>query len=464
MEFDPLLLSRLQFAFVMSFHILFPAFTIGLSSWLAVLEGTWLATGRREYDELFRFWLKLFAVSFAMGVVSGIVMSFQFGTNWSRFSAAAGNVIGPLMSYEVMTAFFLEAGFLGIMLFGAKRVGKGLHFFSTLMVALGTLISTFWIIAANSWMQTPAGHELRDGVFYPVNWLEIIFTPSFPYRLVHMVLGAYLTTAFIVAGVAAYCLRRELAVAHARIMLAMAIGFIVVVAPLQIFAGDLHGLNALRYQPAKIAAVEAHWDGNERPVPFVVFAIPDERAETNRYAIEIPYAGSLILTHTMDGGIKGLKDFPRNERPPVAIPFWSFRIMVALGVAMVAIGACGVVLYLRRRLFEARWFHRVCMIASPIGFVAVISGWITAEVGRQPYVVYGLMRTADSIAPVTGGVVATSLAAFVVVYAVIFGAGIYYMLKLVRRGPVPPAGEEHPAEQMAHRPTRPMSLLDEEPV
>jgi cytochrome d ubiquinol oxidase subunit I len=461
-DLDPVLLSRLQFAFVMAFHILFPAFTIGLASYLAVLEGTFLATGRREYDELFRFWLKLFAVSFAMGVVSGIVMSFQFGTNWSRFSTAAGNIVGPLMSYEVMTAFFLEAGFLGIMLFGAKRVGRGLHFAATLMVAIGTLISTFWIIAANSWMQTPTGHELRDGVFYPVNWLEIIFSPSFPYRLVHMVLGAYLTTAFVVAGIAAYLLRRGTAVAHARIMLAMAMGFAAIVAPLQIVSGDEHGLNALEHQPAKIAAVEAHWESSEAPIPLVLFALPDEQAERNRYAIEIPYAGSLILTHSLDGAIKGLKDFPRSERPPVAIPFWSFRIMVALGHAMVAIALCGVVLLWRRGLYDATWFHRLCIVASPIGFIAVVSGWITAEVGRQPYVVYGLMRTSNAAAPVAGGVVATSLLAFVAVYSVIFGAGIYYMLRLVRRGPAAADETEHPLEQPAQRPTRPMSLLDQE--
>ncbi len=464
MDFDPLLLSRLQFAFVMSFHILFPAFTIGLASWLAVLEALWLSTGRPEYGELFRLWLKLFAVSFAMGVVSGIVMSFQFGTNWSRFSAAAGNVVGPLMSYEVLTAFFLEAGFLGIMLFGAQRVGKALHFFATLMVAVGTLISTFWIISANSWMHTPAGYVLRDGVFYPADWLAIIFNPSFPYRLAHMVLGAYLTTSFVVAGVAAYYFRREIAVAHARIMFAMAMGFIVIVVPLQIAAGDLHGLNALAYQPAKIAAMEAHWESSEVPVPLVLFALPDERAERNRYAIEIPYAGSIILTHTIDGAVKGLKDFPASERPPVVIPFFSFRIMVGLGLVMLAIGVCGILLFVRGRLYTSKWFQRLCIASSPIGFVAVIAGWITAEVGRQPYVVHGLMRTSDAVAPIGGAMVATSLAAFAIVYAVIFGAGIYYMLKLVRRGPVadaPTAGAVTP-ERPTKRPARPFSLPDEE--
>jgi len=365
------------------------------------------------------------------------------------------------MAYEVLTAFFLEAGFLGIMLFGAQRVGKALHFFATLMVAVGTLISTFWIISANSWMHTPAGHALRDGVFYPVNWLEIVFNPSFPYRLAHMVLGAYLTTAFVAAGVAAYYLRRNLAVAHARIIFAMAMGFIVIVVPLQMFAGDLHGLNTLRYQPAKVAAMEAHWDGAEAPVPLVLFALPDERAERNRYAIEIPYAGSIILTHTIDGAVKGLKDFPRSERPPVAIPFWSFRIMVGLGLAMLAIGACGVLLFFRGRLYTSAWFQRVCIAASPIGFAAVISGWITAEVGRQPYVVYGLMRTSDAVAPVAGGVVAASFAAFLIVYSVIFGAGIYYMLRLLRHGP-DTAGAVPASGPMTKRPARPLSLPDEE--
>ncbi len=462
MNFDPLLLSRAQFAFVMSFHILFPSFTIGLASWLAVLEGAWLWTRRAEFDQLFKFWLRIFAVSFAMGVVSGIVMSFQFGTNWSRFSEATGNVVGPLMSYEVLTAFFLEAGFLGIMLFGAQRVGKGLHFFATLMVAAGTLISAFWIISANSWMQTPAGHALRDGVFYAVNWLQIIFNPSFPYRFVHMVLAAYLTTAFAVAGVAAYHLRRNQALPHARITFAMAMGFIVIVVPLQIIAGDQHGLNALEYQPAKIAAVEAHWDTAETPVPLLLFAIPDEQAERNRYEIAIPFAGSVILTHSLTGGIKGLRDFPRADRPPVAIPFFSFRLMVGLGLVMLAVGICGVVLHWRKRLYTTPWFHRVAMVTAPIGFIAVISGWITAEVGRQPFVVYGAMRTADAGAPVAGGAVAGSLAAFIIVYAVIFGSGAYYMLRLVRRGPA----EEAPTEaatlaSTSKRPARPLSLPDE---
>ncbi len=454
MDFDPLILSRLQFAFVVSFHILFPAFTIGIASYLAMLEALWLKTGRSEFRDLYGFWVKIFAVSFGMGVVSGIVMSFQFGTNWSRFSAATANVIGPLMSYEVLTAFFLEAGFLGIMLFGRERVGRGLHFFATVMVAIGTLVSTFWILAANSWMHTPAGYELRDGVFYAGNWFEIIFNPSFPYRLVHMVLAAYLTTAFVVAGIAAWYLRRNVAIPHARTMFAMAMGFITIVAPLQIIAGDLHGLNVREHQPAKLAAIEAHWDSKKVPVPFVLFALPDAEGEENRHEIAIPWAGSLILTHELNGAVQGLKDFPPEDRPPVAIVFWSFRIMLAAGFLMLFIGACGIWLYRRGELYTTSWFLRLCTLTTPIGFIAVISGWVTAEVGRQPYVVYGLMRTADALSPVTGGSVAASFAGFMMVYLIVFGAGIYYLLKLVRRGPV---AQTPKPETVFDTPARPLS-------
>ncbi|HET6756587.1 MAG TPA: cytochrome ubiquinol oxidase subunit I [Burkholderiales bacterium] len=454
MDFDPLLLSRIQFAFVVSFHILFPAFTIGLASWLAMLEGLWLKTGREKFRELYGLWVKIFAVSFGMGVVSGIVMSFQFGTNWSRFSSATGNILGPLMSYEVLTAFFLEAGFLGIMLFGWQRVGKGLHFFATLMVALGTLMSAFWILSANSWMHTPAGYTLQDGVFYADDWLAIIFNPSFPYRLMHMVLAAYLTTAFVVAGVSAWYLNRNQNPAHAKTMFLMAMGFISIVAPLQIIAGDLHGLNVREHQPAKLAAMEAHWDSDKVPVPFVLFALPDEKQERNRFEIAIPYAGSLLLTHELDGAVQGLKDFLEAERPPVAIVFWAFRIMLAIGVLMLFIGFCGLLLYKRARLYDTPWFLRLCTLATPSGFVAVISGWVTAEVGRQPYVVYGLMRTADAISPVAGGSVAASFAGFIAVYAIVFGAGIYYIVKLVRRGP----DEQRPHEgSVFETPARPLS-------
>src|SRR5688572_8641115 len=315
---DALLLSRIQFAFVISFHILFPAFTIGLASWLAFLEGAYLWTRDTHYRDLYFFWLKIFAVSFGMGVVSGIVMSFQFGTNWARFSEATGNIVGPLLSYEVLTAFFLEATFLGVMLFGWTRVSAKVHFVATSMVAFGTLVSTFWIIAANSWMHTPAGYEIVDGVFHPADWWAVIFNPSFPYRLAHMVLAAFLTTAFVIGGVAAWYLLRGVFVPKARRMLKLAVLFVAIAAPAQIFVGDLHGLNVLEHQPAKLAAIEGHWE-TKRGAPFIVFALPDQEAEANRYELAIPKLGSLILTHSLDGEVPGLDRVPREDRPPVAV-------------------------------------------------------------------------------------------------------------------------------------------------
>jgi cytochrome bd ubiquinol oxidase subunit I len=459
MEFDALLLSRLQFAFVIAYHILFPAFTIGLASYLAVLEGLWIVTGRERFRTLYRFWLKIFAVSFGMGVVSGIVMSFQFGTNWARLSALAGPILGPLLSYEVLTAFFLEAGFLGIMLFGWTKVGRGLHFFATCMVALGTVISTFWIISANSWMQTPDGFAIIDGRFVPVDWWRVIFNPSFPYRLAHMVLAAYLTTGMAVAGCAAWLLLKRRAVEESGTMLLMAIGLATVLVPLQIVAGDMSGLAVGRQQPLKLAAIEARWE-TARRVPLTLFGWPNAAEERNDYALEVPVLGSIILTHDPDGEVKGLKDFPRGDRPPVWIVFWAFRIMVAMGVLMLVVGIIGGVLALRRRLDSTRWFHRLCIVATPTGFIAVVMGWITAEVGRQPYVVYGHLRTADAVTPVLpASSVATTLVLFVIAYAIVFTAGVYYMLRIVQRGPEapPPRGEDDPAKTAR----RPLSMPDE---
>lgn len=456
MEFDPVLLSRVQFAFTISFHIIFPSFTIGLASFLAVLEGLWLATGRDVFRDLYKFWVKIFAVSFGMGVVSGIVLSYQLGTNWSGFTSVAGNVLGPLLGYEVLTAFFLEAGFLGIMLFGWDKVGRGLHFTATALVAVGTLFSAFWILAANSWMQTPTGHEIIHGIFYPVDWWRIIFNPSFPYRLVHMVLATYLTTAFVVGGVGAWYLVRDRFREAAQVMLAMAILMIAPVSLLQIVAGDAHGLNVLAHQPAKVAAMEGHWE-TRKGVPLVAFAWPDEKAEMNRFEIAIPKLASLILTHDPNGEIKGLKDWPPAERPPVAIVFWSFRVMVAIGFAMAAIGVVGAFLLWRKRLFDTRWFLQVCRLASPFGFIAILAGWFVAEVGRQPYVVYGLLRTADVASPVAGGSVAFTLALFVVTYAVIFAAGAYYIQRLLVHGPVPTAAAARPTQTAA----RPLSYVDD---
>lgn len=432
---DAFTLARIQFAFTVTFHILFPAFTIGLASWLAVLEWRWLSTGNPTYAEVYRMWVKIFAVTFGMGVVSGVVLSFQFGTNWSVFADRSANIVGPLLGYEVLTAFFLEASFLGIMLFGWNRVSPGMHFASTLIVAAGTLISAFWILSANSWMQTPRGFFIaEDGLFYPTNWFEVIFNPSFPYRFTHMVTAAYLTTAFAVAGVGAYYLRRQLHVRHARVMFGMAMIMAVFVAPMQLLLGDLHGLNTLEHQPAKVSAMEGLWD-TQRGAPLLLFGWPDQERETTRFSVEIPKLSSLILTHDPDGEVPGLKEWPPEERPPVAWVFWTFRIMVGAGTLMIATGLIALVLYFRKRLFDTGWFQLWCMALTPAGFIAVLAGWFVTEVGRQPYTVYGFLRTAESTSPVSGGPVAISLLAFFVVYVFVFGAGSYYIMKLIAKGP-----------------------------
>ncbi len=451
--FDAVLLARIQFAFTIAFHIIFPAFSIGLASYLAVLEGLWFFTGREVYLQAFKYWMKIFAVVFGMGVVSGIVMSYQFGTNWSVFSDKTGPILGPLMGYEVLTAFFLEAGFLGVMLFGMNKVGPRLHFFATLMVAVGTLISAFWILSVNSWMQTPAGYAINEaGQFIPADWWAAIFNPSFPYRLVHMVLAAYLTTAFAVGGVAAWHLLRDRTNEGARVMFSMAMWMAAIVAPVQIFAGDLHGLNTLEHQPAKVAAMEGHFE-TQKGAPLILFGWPDMEAEETLFAIEIPKLGSLILTHEWDGELKGLKEWAPEDRPNVPIVFWSFRIMVGLGVLMALLGLWSLYQRFRGKLFEADLLFRAAVAMAPAGFVAILAGWITTEVGRQPYTVYGLLRTADSVSPIDAPAVATSLAAFVVVYFVVFGAGVFYVLKLMSRAPSP--GDSGPA---ADQPTRAAGL------
>jgi cytochrome d ubiquinol oxidase subunit I len=437
MEFDALTLARFQFAFTISFHIIFPSFTIGLASYLAVLEGLWLYTSREVFLSLFNYWKKIFAISFGMGVVSGIVMSYQFGTNWSVFSDKTGPILGPLMGYEVLSAFFLEAGFLGVMLFGMQRVGRGLHFFATLMVAFGTFLSAFWILSANSWMHTPRGHAVNAvGQFVPVDWWAIVFNPSFPYRLVHMVLAAYLTTAFVVGAVGAFHLLRDRRTEGARVMFSMAMWMASIVAPIQLVAGDLHGLNTLEHQPAKIAAMEGHWE-TRAGQPLILFGLPDMEAETTRYAIEIPRLGSYILTHDWNGTVKGLKDWPRADRPNAAIIFWSFRIMVGIGTLMILVGAWSLWLRFRHRLADSALLLRAVVLMGPSGFIAVLAGWITTEVGRQPYTVYGLLRTADSVSPIAAPAVAASLIAFIVVYFLVFGAGTYYLLRLMAHAPEP---------------------------
>ena len=432
---DATLLARFQFAFTVSFHIIFPAFSIGLASYLAVLEGLWLRTGKDVYLRLFKFWVKIFALAFAMGVVSGIVMSYQFGTNWSVFSDKTGPILGPLMAYEVLTAFFLEAGFLGVMLFGMGRVSKSLHFAATLMVAVGTLLSATWILSVNSWMHTPAGFSINEaGQFVPEDWLAIVFNPSFPYRLVHMVLAAYLTTAFVVGAVGALHLLRDRQNREARTMFSMAMWMAALVAPLQVVAGDVHGLNTLEHQPAKIAAMEGHFESQEG-APLILFGIPDMEDEETTHRIEIPKLGSYILTHHWDGEVPGLKEFAPEDRPNAEIVFWTFRAMVGIGLLMVLMGIVSLWLRWRGRLYDSPLFLKSALVMGPSGFLAVLFGWITTEVGRQPWTVNGLLRTSDSIAPVGAPAVAASLIAFIIVYFVIFGVGTAYILRLMGKGP-----------------------------
>ncbi len=447
---DALLLARFQFGFTLSFHFIFPAFSIGLASYLAVLEALWLRTGKTLYQDLYKYWLKIFAVVFAMGVVSGIVMSYQFGSNWAVFSDRAGPVIGPLMAYEVLTAFFLEAGFLGVMLFGLKKVGRGLHFFATLMVAIGTFISAFWILSVNSWMQTPTGYAFNDhGQFVPAgSWAAIIFNPSFPFRLAHTVIAAYLTTALAVGAVGAWHLLRDSTHERARKMFSMAMWMAALVAPVQIFVGDAHGLNTLEHQPAKVMAMEGHYQSHPDGAPLILFGIPDDEQQRMYHVVEIPRLSSLILKHDLYAPLAGLDSVPPENRPPVKVVFWSFRVMVGLGFLMLALGVSSLLARAAGKLYDWRWLQRFAVLMGPAGFIAVIAGWITTEVGRQPFTVYGLLRTAESASPLAAPAVGASLIAFVVVYFAVFGMGSWYLLKLMSRAPQP--HEPEPANAPAH--------------
>jgi len=436
-------LARIQFAFTIAFHIVFPAITIGLASYLAVLEACWLRTHQPVYRDLYYFWSKIFALAFGMGVVSGLVMAYQFGTNWSRFSDFAGSITGPLLAYEVLTAFFLEAGFLGVMLFGGTRVGRGLHFFSTVMVALGTLISATWIMASNSWMQTPQGYRIEDGRAVPTDWFDVIFNPSFPLRLVHMGVAAFLATALLVGASAAWHLLRGNDQPAIRKMLSMSLWILVLVAPGQALIGDRLGLNTLRHQPAKIAAMEGHWENDPNGgAPLILFGLPDMEQEKTRFALAVPHLGSLILTHSWAGQVPALKQFPPRDRPNAAVVFWSFRVMVGLGVAMIALGLWSVWLRLRGRLWHCRPFLRLLVWMGPSGILAMLAGWFTTEIGRQPWIIYGVLRTADAASPQGVPQLSGTLLLFVLVYGVVFGMGIVYLLRLIRQGPAPhPHGE-----------------------
>lgn len=455
MELDALLLSRLQFAFTIAFHILFPAFTIGLAAFLAVLEGLWLWTKRDAFKVLYLFWVKIFALSFGMGVVSGVVLSYQFGTNWSEFIRLTGGVIGPLLAYEVLTAFFLEASFLGVMLFGWKKVGPRLHFLATVLVAVGTTISAFWILSANSWMQTPQGFQvMADGTFEATNFMEVIFNPSLPTRLAHMLLAAFLTTGLVVGAVSAFHVLKDRARGAVagwnenRIALVMAVGLIAVLAPLQLVAGHLSGEVTHRYQPAKTAAIEGYWE-TRADQPLNLFGIPDRDAQKNHFEVSIPGLGNAVQNLPRDEVIQGLDAWPRDDQPPPFIPFFGFRIMVGLGLLMIALGTAGAVLIGRRKLFETPWFLRFCVVMGPSGFIAVLAGWMVTEVGRQPWVVQGVLRTRDAVSPVTTGEVATSLIAYILVYSVVFTAGALFILRLMAEGPVAAAAEPAPRQDRA---------------
>ena len=434
MEPEALLPARLQFAFTIAVHIIFPAFTIGSSAYVATLLVLWRRTGQDHFHRLARFWTRIFAVSFAMGVVSGIPMSYQFGTNWSRFSEGVGNVVGPLIGYEVLTAFFLEATVLGVMLIGWRRVPPWVHVTSAILVALGTALSGFWILAANSWMQTPAGHVIRDGIAYPADWWAVIFNPSFPYRFLHMMTAAYLTTSVVVLAVGARYLLAGNFQTEGRTMMRMGLGMVAILAPLQLLLGDQHGLNTLHHQPIKVAAMEGHWEDNG-PAALVLFAVPDQKAEKNRFEIALPGLASVILTHSTTGRVPALKDVRPEDRPPVANVFYAFRLMVGIGLLLIALGLVGAFLWWRRRLFETRWYLRCAGFAWPAGFIALLSGWVVTESGRQPYVAYGILRTADALSPVAASTVTASLVAFAVVYFAVFSIGVYYIRKLIRNGP-----------------------------
>ncbi|MFV9050563.1 cytochrome ubiquinol oxidase subunit I [Proteus mirabilis] len=434
---DAFHLARIQFAFTVSFHIIFPAITIGLASFLALLEGLWLKTKEPSYLSLYQFWIKIFAVNFGMGVVSGLVMAYQFGTNWSGFSQFAGSITGPMLTYEVLTAFFLEAGFLGIMLFGWNKVGRKLHFFATCMVALGTLISTFWILSSNSWMQTPQGYAIENGVVVPVDWLQVVFNPSFPYRLLHMSIGAFLASALFIASCAAWLLLKGQNTAPVRKMFSMALWLVLIIAPIQAFVGDAHGLNTLEHQPAKIAAIEGHWDNaTKEATPLILFGIPDMAEEKTKYAIEIPYLGSLILTHSLDKQIPALKSFAPEDRPNSSIIFWSFRVMAGLGMLMICLGLLSVILRKKKRLYLSPFFLRFALLMGPTGLIAILAGWFTTEIGRQPWVVYGLQRTKDAVSAHGDIQMSLSLLAFILVYFSVFGIGYFYMVHLMKKGPV----------------------------
>ena len=456
MEFDPVFLSRLQFGFVISFHIIFPAFTLGLAAWLATIEGARLVTGNPLYRRVFDFWLKIFALSFGMGVVTGIVMAFQFGTNWGVLAEKTGSIQGPLLGYEAFTAFMLESTFFGVMLLGRDRVSPRFYFFACCMVSLGTMFSSFWILANNSWMQVPLGHSIVDGKIMPANWWAIVTGPVMMVRWPHMLLAAFLTTGMCVAGCGAWYILRGIHRAEARVMLHWGYGLVAVIIPVQLFFGHLTGEYVLKYQPAKFAAIEARWK-NEQPASETLIAIPDPAHERNLFAISVPKLGSMIASGSWTAPEVGLESFPKEDRPPVVIPFFGFRIMAGLGLLMLAVSWLGNLLRVIGRLETTRLYLWGAFLSFPAGFIAILTGWYTAEVGRQPWVVYGILRTKDAITPsLVSGDVLFSLIGYIVVYGLFVSFGLYYIYKLLRDGPTVPAIAAPGAT-----PRRPMAFADD---
>jgi cytochrome d ubiquinol oxidase subunit I len=430
---DTEILSRLQFAFTLSYHIIFPTLTIGLACYIAVMEGMWLKTKKQAYFNQVQFWLKPFAITFGMGVVTGVVLSYEFGANFAGFSKVAGPVIGPLMAYEVLTAFFLEAGFLGIMLFGRNRVNEKVYFGATATVAVGTLLSSFWIIAANSWMQTPAGTELVNGQFQVISWWQTIFNPSFPYRLTHMLLASFVTTGFVIAGVSAAILLKDKTSSLAKLGLKQAIIALLLLTPLQIFVGDLHGLNVKEYQPIKVAAMEGIWE-NEKGAALRLLAWPSKAEGKNLWEIKIPKLASLILTHQLDGEIQGLNSVPKDEIPNVFLVFYAFRVMLGLGMLMIITAFYAGWRLFRQTLHQSTRLLKWLKWMIPSGFIATLAGWYVAEVGRQPWVIYNMVKTHEVYSPLNPEKVFISLTLFVICYSVLFFAYCHFMRKIIRYG------------------------------
>jgi cytochrome d ubiquinol oxidase subunit I len=452
---DPSLLARIQFAFTVSFHIIFPTMSIGLASFLAVTEGLWLKTKEPLYLQIYKFWLSIFAMGFGVGVVTGIVLSFEFGLAFARFSEMAGPAIGPMIALEVLTAFFLEAGFLGIMLFGLHRVGPKLHFFATCMVAIGTIISASWILSANSWMQTPAGVSIHDGHLTVVNWRDVIVNPSWLYRLPHMVTAAYLTASFLVAGVGAWYLLHDQHLPFARKSVALGTAFATVLIAGQVFIGDILYGTMLKNQPSKMQAAEGFWEKeSQSPAPYYWIIVPDQQNQRNRFAFGIPYLGSIWLTHSLRGRVEGLQNTARDRQPVMGMVFYGFRIMYGLAIVMFAIGVASLWLRLRGRLFSSRAFLWTLVLMTPSGIVATLGGWYVAETGRQPWVIYGVLRTADAISPVPASTLLSSLIGFVCVYTVFITAFLVLASRIVRRGPAeaPPYAEASGSLKNAFRP------------